>query len=82
MPDRKELMARFALPRAAALVPGGGRAVEDVAAGYDDDRPILSGVDLVVERGRKVALVGPNGAGKTTLLRLLLGRARRRCRAG
>ena len=30
-------------------------------------------MDLVVERGRKLALIGPNGAGKTTLLRMILG---------
>ncbi len=34
---------------------------------------MLSDVDLVVERGRKLALIGPNGAGKTTLLRMVLG---------
>ena len=31
----------------------------------------LSGVDLSVQRGEKVALIGPSGAGKTTLFRIL-----------
>jgi ATPase subunit of ABC transporter with duplicated ATPase domains len=40
-----------------------------------DGRPLLSGIDLRVQRDR-VAIVGPNGAGKTTLLRVLLGQQR------
>jgi ATP-binding cassette, subfamily F, member 3 len=47
--------------------------LEGVDVGYDDGPPVLSGVDLVVERGDKLALVGPNGAGKSTLLKLVLG---------
>jgi len=35
--------------------------------------PLLSGVDLELERGSLSVLVGANGAGKTSLLRLLAG---------
>ena len=38
--------------------------------------PVLSGVDLEVERGRVLALLGPNGAGKTTTVRILATLAR------
>jgi iron complex transport system ATP-binding protein len=37
------------------------------------DRTILSGIDLVVRAGERVALIGPNGAGKSTLLRVITG---------
>ena len=35
--------------------------------------PVLTDVDLSLERGRIVTLIGPNGSGKTTLVRLTLG---------
>tara|TARA_B100001013_G_C24621973_1_gene447587 strand:+ start:695 stop:2632 length:1938 start_codon:yes stop_codon:yes gene_type:complete len=71
VPDSKELQAKFEfpLPRRSSRVVV---ELENAAAGYDD-QTVLSDVSIVIERGRKVALVGPNGAGKTTLLRLLLG---------
>jgi iron complex transport system ATP-binding protein len=36
-------------------------------------RNILSGVDLVLDPAKVVALVGPNGAGKSTLLKIVAG---------
>lgn len=33
--------------------------------------PVLTGVDLTVEKGERVGIAGPNGAGKTTLLSVL-----------
>lgn len=36
-------------------------------------KPVLFGLDLVVEPGQIVGYIGPNGAGKTTTLRILAG---------
>jgi iron(III) transport system ATP-binding protein len=37
------------------------------------ETPVLSGVDLELAPGARLAVLGPSGAGKTTLLRLLAG---------
>jgi cobalt/nickel transport system ATP-binding protein len=41
--------------------------------GYERGRPVLTGADLELHAGRRVAVLGPNGGGKTTLFRLLAG---------
>ena len=48
--------------------------LRSVTSGYGDG-PILSGVDLTINRGDFVGLLGPSGSGKTTLLRTILGAA-------
>ena len=40
------------------------------------DHHVLSEVDLLIERGRKIAFVGQNGQGKSTLAKILVGELR------
>lgn len=54
--------------------PGGARGevtLRGVSFRYRPDTPLLSGIDLHVPVGGKVAVIGPTGAGKSTLLGLL-----------
>lgn len=44
--------------------------------GYDRKRPVLSGIDMIIPRGKVVAIMGASGSGKTTLLRLIGGQIR------
>ena len=54
--------------------PSGRQVVEavGVAKAYGDKQVLLD-VDLVVERGDRLAIIGPNGIGKSTLLKCLVG---------
>jgi ATP-binding cassette subfamily F protein uup len=65
--------ARPAVPCTAPKYPGMPiLRLSDVHLAYGH-HPLLDGVDLVLERRERVALVGRNGAGKSSLLRILLG---------
>ena len=44
----------------------------DVAKRYDENQ-VLENVDLLIERGSKIAFVGQNGQGKSTLAKIMVG---------
>ncbi len=77
-----EKVQHIQLPRATKRVhysfpepsPSGAEAIclTNVSKSYGD-HSVYRGLNLVLMRGDRVALVGPNGAGKTTMLKILAG---------
>jgi ATP-binding cassette, subfamily F, member 3 len=68
-PERKRI--HFSFP---ACTKSGRSVLElhEVRKAYGD-KVIFAKLDLLIERGDRIALVGPNGAGKSTLMRMLSG---------
>ncbi len=46
--------------------------IENLSKNYDDKK-VLNEVNLLIERGTKLAFVGQNGQGKTTLAKIMVG---------
>jgi ATP-binding cassette, subfamily B, bacterial len=65
-PDLKDGMRKFPPSAARGEIVWSG-----VDFRYRADTPILTGIELKVPAGAKIAVVGPTGAGKSTLLGLL-----------
>jgi len=47
--------------------------IDDLSVSFRSG-PVLSGIDLIAQPARRLALVGENGSGKSTLLRAVAGR--------
>ncbi|NOR59167.1 MAG: ATP-binding cassette domain-containing protein [Methanosarcinales archaeon] len=45
----------------------------DLKYAYPDGTMALDGIDIEIEKGKRIAFVGPNGSGKSTLFLLLNG---------
>ena len=63
---------------AAMAFDGGSTSGKKVVEAFGlskafDNKSIVQGFDLTVQRGDRIAFVGPNGVGKTTLIKMLLG---------
>ncbi|KAL0214715.1 hypothetical protein P9112_006899 [Eukaryota sp. TZLM1-RC] len=65
----------FEFPEAAVSADSGHLVeMKDVYFKYSDDGPlILDGVDFVVPKGSKIALIGENGSGKSTMAKIISG---------
>ncbi|MCH7563403.1 MAG: ABC-F family ATP-binding cassette domain-containing protein [Gemmatimonadetes bacterium] len=46
--------------------------IEGIKKAFGDNK-VLHGVDLLVSRGDRLAIMGPNGIGKSTLLKIVMG---------
>ncbi len=67
--EKREIRFHFAVPKRS-----GHKVVEvkNLHKSYGELK-VYQGIDLMLFRGDKAALVGPNGAGKSTLLKILAG---------
>ena len=44
---------------------------KNVVYAYDDEKDVLNGISMTIEKGKKYALVAPSGGGKTTICHLI-----------
>ncbi len=80
MADSREMVEIMSLPyeiqdspQAKELkVQSGQIDFDHLSFNFNENRSVLSDINLTIKGGEKVALVGPSGAGKTTFVRLIL----------
>ncbi|MFF6979003.1 thiol reductant ABC exporter subunit CydD [Streptomyces sp. NPDC008343] len=70
--DAPEPVREPARPRQAPASPFPVAVTGLTARHAGQDQDALAGLDLTLEKGRRIAVVGPSGSGKTTLAQVLL----------
>jgi ATP-binding cassette subfamily F protein 3 len=68
-PEEKTIYFSFPQPKPSGRIVA---EFKNVSKSYGD-KNVFSGVNFIIERADRVALVGVNGAGKSTLIKLLAG---------
>ena len=54
------------------IVDKGNIIFDDVSFSYKDGNRIISGLNINIHPGEKIAFIGPSGAGKSTIVKLLM----------
>lgn len=67
--SQKTISANFA---SAARTGRDVLKIRELSMSYPG-KTLFRGLNLIIERGKKIGIVGPNGSGKTTLLKILSG---------
>jgi len=70
----EERVVPFHLPQPAKPLASPLLRLEEVAAGYAPERPVLSGLNLRIDQDDRIALLGQNGNGKSTFAKLIAGK--------
>eukprot|EP00050_Salpingoeca_kvevrii_P018466 m.74540 g.74540 ORF g.74540 m.74540 type:complete len:818 (+) comp8059_c0_seq2:5626-8079(+) len=73
--DSKEKAVHFALKAGASFgYYGPVLQLDNVSAGYEPDKPVVTDVSLDIDLKARIGLLGQNGCGKSTLLATIAGK--------
>jgi ATP-binding cassette subfamily F protein 3 len=67
--ELRKISVSFPPPTKVGSVPLSARGLSKSFQG----KRIIHNLDLIIERGERIALIGPNGVGKSTLIKMLTG---------